>query len=79
MYSLAHSFNTIFSGGFDETVRLWHVKTGECLQVLRTPCPYEGMTIAGARGLTDAQTQTLRALGAIDKIQHQGYSKVVNR
>jgi hypothetical protein len=30
------------------------------------PRPYEGMNITGATGLTDAQRETLRALGAVE-------------
>jgi hypothetical protein len=32
---------------------------------LRPSRPYEGMNITGATGLTDAQRETLRALGAV--------------
>ncbi|NJP08683.1 MAG: WD40 repeat domain-containing protein [Leptolyngbyaceae cyanobacterium RU_5_1] len=53
------------SGSEDETIRLWAIATGRCLAILRSPRPYEGMTIAGVTGLTDAQKVTLRALGAV--------------
>jgi hypothetical protein len=54
------------TGSEDETIRFWQVETGECLQLLRTDRPYEGMNITGAIGLTSAQKATLRALGAVE-------------
>lgn len=54
------------SAGDDGTIRLWDSQTTECLHVLRPARPYEGMQITGVRGLTEAQKETLRALGAID-------------
>ncbi len=53
------------SSSADETIKLWDVKTGECLNTLRVDRPYEGMNISGVTGLTEAQKQTLRALGAL--------------
>ncbi len=53
------------SGSFDGCVRFWNVKTGECLFNL-TDRPYEGMTITGVKGLTEAEKATLRALGAVE-------------
>jgi len=50
----------------DETIKLWDIKTGECLKTLRATRPYEGMNITGAKGLTEAQKATLKALGAVD-------------
>nr|WP_180381142.1 hypothetical protein [Fischerella sp. NIES-3754] len=46
-------------------MRLWDIKTGECLKTLKTPRLYEGMNITGAYGLTTAQKSTLIALGAL--------------
>jgi WD40 repeat protein len=54
------------SGGEDESLRLWQVETGECLQLLREDRPYEGMNITGIVGLTTAQKATLKALGAVE-------------
>ena len=54
------------SASEDETIRLWNASTRECLNVLKTKKPYEGLNIAGVTGLTDAQKLTLKALGAID-------------
>ena len=51
----------------DETIRLWNPETGECVKMLRPQRVYEGMNIAGAKGLTPAQLVTLKALGAIDE------------
>lgn len=38
----------------------------ECLQVLRTDRPYEGMNITGVIGLTSTQKATLKSLGAVE-------------
>ncbi len=57
---------TLISGGEDGTLRLWDVELGKCSRVLQNPRPYEGMKIAGIKGLTDAQKATLRSLGAVE-------------
>lgn len=49
----------------DEAVNLWDVETGDLLTILRYTQPYEGMKLAQAKGLTEAQTRTLQVLGAI--------------
>jgi WD40 repeat protein len=56
----------IASAADDQTVRLWDAHTGECLQVLRVERPYEGLRIAGTRGLSGAQRASLMALGAVE-------------
>jgi WD40 repeat protein len=50
----------------NETIKIWDVATGECLETLRCDRPYEGMNITGTTGLTAAQKQALKALGAIE-------------
>jgi WD40 repeat protein len=57
---------TLASGGFDGTIKLWDIHSGECLRTLRPPRPYENMNITGATGLTDAQRETLKTLGAVE-------------
>ena len=56
------------SGSQDETIKLWDVETGQCLKTLRAKRPYEGMNITGVTGLTEAQKETLKDLGAIEVI-----------
>jgi WD40 repeat protein len=53
------------SASHDNSIRLWDVCSGVCLQVLRTPGPYTGMNITGVTGISDAQKAALRALGAV--------------
>jgi WD40 repeat protein len=53
------------SSSEDKTIRLWNVETGECLKILRTPRPYEGINITGVIGLTESVRSSLLALGAI--------------
>jgi WD40 repeat protein len=56
----------LVSASQDETIRLWDVTTGNCLQTLRTPGPYAGMNITGITGISAAQKAALRALGAVE-------------
>ncbi|MBD2073005.1 pentapeptide repeat-containing protein [Phormidium sp. FACHB-592] len=50
----------------DGTVKLWDEQTATCLETLRVERPYEKADITGATGLTAAQKETLKLLGAID-------------
>ena len=59
------SADILLSGSQDETVQCWDLKTGQPLQRLEVPRPYTDMDITGAKGLTNAQRQTLTVLGAI--------------
>ncbi|PSB22326.1 hypothetical protein C7B76_04640 [filamentous cyanobacterium CCP2] len=60
--------NPLISCGQDATIRVWNLdadrlETSHC-QTLRLPRPYEGMCIANAIGLSEAQMQALQSLGA---------------
>ena len=48
------------------SIRLWDVKQGKELKRLRIDRPYERMDITGVTGLTAAQKDSLKALGAVD-------------
>jgi WD40 repeat protein len=61
----------LFSGSFDETIKRWDLNTGTCLDTWHVPRPYEGMTITGITGLTDAEQSTLTALGAIGGVEDE--------
>ncbi|MGD1905857.1 MAG: WD40 repeat domain-containing protein [Leptolyngbyaceae cyanobacterium] len=63
-FALSPDNQFLVSGSYDETAKLWNVETGECLKTFRAPRPYEGMNITGITGLTDAQKDSLIALGA---------------
>jgi WD40 repeat protein/transcriptional regulator with XRE-family HTH domain len=54
------------SCGDDGAVLLWDLSTGKGLQTLRQDRPYERLNISGIRGLTEAQKEDLRMLGAIE-------------
>ncbi|MBW4475047.1 MAG: NACHT domain-containing protein [Stenomitos rutilans HA7619-LM2] len=66
--SVAFSFDgqSLATSSQDETIKLWNVRTGKWLKILKVPQPYEGMKIAGVTGLTEAQKASLIALGAVE-------------
>jgi len=59
----------LISASLDGTVKVWNIQTGTCNLTIYYPGPYEGMNITGATGLTDAQRETLKALGAVEDAQ----------
>jgi WD40 repeat protein len=58
----------IASGSEDETIKIWEVKTGACLKSLRVLKPYEDLDITGVQGLTESTLDSLKALGAIERL-----------
>jgi WD40 repeat protein/transcriptional regulator with XRE-family HTH domain len=56
--------STLASCGDDGAITLWSLESGEPLRTLRRDRPYERLDITGVRGLSEAQKETLRALGA---------------
>lgn len=55
---------TLVSGSEDSSIRLWDITFGECLNVLQSPKPYQEINIFNIQGVTDAQRQALKQLGA---------------
>lgn len=49
-----------------ELVRVWDVASQRCLCSVRTSTPYEGMNIAGLKGVGDEQRRILKRLGAVE-------------
>jgi len=54
------------SSSADETIKLWNIKTRECIKTLRVPRPYENANITRVTGLSNAQKDSLKALGAVE-------------
>ena len=52
------------SASEDETLRIWDLANNNLLSTRRARRPYEGMNIAGVEGLTKAQIDDLKTLGA---------------
>jgi WD40 repeat protein len=59
---------TAISGSLDESIKFWDLQAHKCWQTLRTPRPYEGIKIGGIQGLTEAQWETLKVLGAVSLV-----------
>jgi WD40 repeat protein len=57
---------TLVSSSEDETIKLWDLKSGECVKTLIVEKPYESMNIMEINGLSEANINTLQALGAIN-------------
>jgi WD40 repeat protein len=55
------------SAGSDEIIRVWDLITYKCIAELQTSRPYEKMNISGIEGLTDAQKEQLKLLGAFEE------------
>jgi WD40 repeat protein len=54
------------SASEDETIRIWDLSTNHLISTRRTSRPYDGMNIHGVEGLTKAQIDGLKTLGAQD-------------
>ena len=57
----------LVSCGEDGTIKVWNVESTDLVRTLRRDRPYERLDITGIRGLTEAQKDTLQALGAVEK------------
>lgn len=54
------------SGDDDGTLIVWDVDMGICRHILRSDRPYERMNIHNLQGLTEAQCDALKTLGALE-------------
>lgn len=56
----------IASGSQNGTIQIWDTQTGECITTLTPHRPYQGTNITGVTGITPAQKEALKALGAFE-------------
>jgi WD40 repeat protein/DNA-binding SARP family transcriptional activator len=56
----------LYSGSTDGTVKVWDMATYRHIQTLRPEKPYQGMKISRVQGLTKAQIEALKVLGAVE-------------
>jgi hypothetical protein len=56
----------VANAALDGTVHLWDAHSGAQLRTLRPDRLYEQMDITSLTGITDAQRQSMLALGAIE-------------
>lgn len=64
--------HSIVSGSKDGTIKYWSVQTGICFKTLRNQRLYENMNITNIKGLTDAQKDAIKLLGAMEEKQPRG-------
>ena len=62
---------TIASTSMDETIKLWYVDNNKSIKTLRSKPPYDEMNITEVAGLSDAQKDTLRTLGAVEDCENE--------
>ncbi len=63
-----HTGQILVSSSDDGTIKLWNIDEATCMQTLHTERPYEGMNITGTSGLTEAQKEAIRTLGAVEDL-----------
>ncbi len=65
--ALSTASRLMASASEDGTVKLWEMGTGGCVRTVQAERRYEPMDITGVTGITDAQRNSLIALGAVDR------------
>ncbi len=60
--------NKIISSSVAGTIRIWDISQERPLKIIFDR-PYEGMNITGVKGLSAAEIETLKALGAVENCE----------
>ena len=63
--ALSPTGSIVATGSQDGTVKLWDRHSWDCIGQFSATQPYEGMDISGVTGLTPAEIESLRTLGAM--------------
>ena len=63
--AFSHDSTLLASASLDGTIKIWTIANHTNLYTLRAPGPYSGMNITSVTGITAAQQEALKALGAI--------------
>lgn len=63
--AFSHDSTLLASASLDGTIKIWTMANHTSLYTLRAPGPYTGMNITDVTGITAAQQEALKALGAI--------------
>ena len=63
------------SCGDDGAIHIWQMDSGDHVTTLRRDRPYEQLNITGIKGLTDAQKQTLKMMGAVEQISNGAWNE----
>ncbi|MEM7131250.1 MAG: WD40 repeat domain-containing protein [Chloroflexota bacterium] len=68
---------TIYSASTDGEIKLWDTDSGKCVKTLRLEAPFAKMNISGLSGITEAQRESLKVLGAIE-LCYSGTSRFID-
>ena len=57
----------LVSSSEDETIKIWNIESGECIKTLIAKKTYENMNVMGVSGLSKANIDTIKTIGAVSR------------